>query len=556
MNNMKVWIIIISSAFLLFNGTLEAQEKIEKRVQVVKAYQPKVKDAYKISELPDITDTTQARVNFDYYLLPGRMETEVEVEPIPAATMVGEPLTELYKGYLKLGMGHKIAPLFEFSYTTKRSKEQALGVFLRHRSSAGKVALADNNRVFAGYARNQARLFGKKFFDHAVLDGDLTVKSNTRYFYGYDTRVDTSFDKQNIKQNFFRFEAGTGIKSTHIDSTHLNYSFGLDYQHLRDQFESMENRVQFTGGLNKYFDQNHAGVDLGVTYLNRRFPRDSSVNTLVKVKPWIARFGNGWRVQGGINFFTDVVDGNPSPRFYPVASLEYDIVSQYFIPYAGLDGKIALNSYDRITRENPFVLPGLYVKNTNYKMIFYGGIKGNLGSSFYYNARVKYSFFDDMYFFVNDENNTGGAANQFNVEYHNGERMNLFGEMEFDVSKSLQFSAEGNYYNYVLYETQAKAWHKPAYDMTFSARYNLRDKIILEGDVFVSGERWVKSGLRFGEEKKLDGFTDVNLGLEYRYSKVLSGYLKFNNILSNNYAVWNHYPVYGLHIYMGITYGF
>lgn len=544
---------------MLFSGFhLEAQEKIEKRVQVVKAYQPKVKDAYKITELPDITDTSQVTTEFDYYLLPRRMETEVEVEPIPAATMVGEPLTELYGGYFKFGMGHKIAPLVEFSLTNKRSEDYALGVFLRHHSSTGKVTLANDERAPAGYADNRLKLFGKKFYDHAVLDGDLSVSSNTRYFYGYDVSLaDTSLDdKKEIKQNFFRFQAGAGLKSTYIDSTHLNYDFQLDYHHLGDRFESAENRVVFTGELDKYYDQNHLGLQTGIHYLDRAFPTDTSSHTLVHLKPWVARFGDGWRVKGGVNFFADAAGGNTTTRLYPVGSVEYDIISQYIIPYGGIDGRLELNPYDHIAGENPFVRPGLHVRNTNHKMIFYGGIKGNLSSSVYYNLQAKYTFFDDMYFFVNDVASTGGAANQFRVEYHEGERMNLFGELAMDLSNDLHLRMEGNYYNYVLYESNAKAWHKPSYDMTFSLRYNLRDKILAEADVFLSGKRWVKSGGNFGEVSRLDGFTDVSLQLEYRYSKVLSGYLKLNNLLSNNYSMWNYYPVYGLHVYAGITYAF
>jgi len=558
MINKMIWALTALFILLLPSFQLEAQEKIEKRVQVTKAYQPDIKDAYKISELPDITDTTHVTTDFNYYLLPRRLETDVEVEPIPAATMVGEPLTELYSSYLKMGMGHKIAPLVEFSLTNKRSRDHALGVLLRHHSSTGKVTLDNEERAPAGYARSRARLFGKKFYDNAVLDGNLGVRSNTRYFYGYDTRVDTSLydDKQAIKQNFFRFEAGAGLKSTYIDSSHLNYDFQLDYQYLGDRFESRENRVKFTGGLDKYYDQNHLGFHSEVTYLNREFTYDTTSNTLVHFQPWVARFGDGWRVRGGVKFFADVVNGNTHARFFPVANVEYDIISQYIIPYGGVDGKIDLNSYDRITRENPFVLPGLHVKNTNYKLIFFGGLKGNLSASVYYNARFRYSFFDDLYFFVNDVNSTGGAANQFNVEYHDGERMNLFGELGIDLSDQLHINLEGNYYKFVLYHDQARAWHKPVYDMTLSARYNLRDKIIAEADVFVSGDRWAKSGRRFGEETKLEGFVDMNMKLEYRYSKVLSGYVKLQNILSNNYSIWNNYPVYGLHAYAGITYSF
>ncbi len=545
-------------ALFLLGQPAEAQKQIDKQVQVVKAYQPRVKDAYKITRLPEISDTSQIRPEFDYYILPRRIEPHVEVDSIPAATMVGEPLTEYYNSYLKLGMGHKIAPLLEFSMTNKRSEDHALGVFLRHHSSAGKVDLSNGQRAPANYARNQARVFAKKFYDHAVLDGNLGVKSNTSYFYGYDLSLDTSLyrNKKEIKQNYFSFRANTGLKSTYIDSAHLNYDFDLDYHYLSDRFESRENQVALTARLDKYYDQNHVGIHTGVNYLNRAFPSDTTTNTLIRFKPWIARFGEGWRIQGGVNFFIDAVNGNTNARFYPVANLEYDIVSQYIIPYAGVDGKIDLNSYDRITRENPFVLPGLKVKNTNYKLIFYGGIKGNLSSSVYYNAQAKYSFFDDKYFFINDIAHTDSAANQFNVAYYEGERMNLFGELAIDLSQQLHLRMEGNYYQYVLYDEQAKAWHKPTYDMTFSTRYNLREKIIFNADVYLSGPRWVKSGIRYGEETKLDGFVDINLGVEYRYSKVLSGYLKLNNILANNYQIWNHYPVYGMHAYLGITYAF
>lgn len=544
---------------LLFSGfQLQAQEKIEKRVQVTQAYQPDIKDAYKISELPDITDTSHVTPDFNYYLLPRRLETDVEVEPIPAATMVGEPLTELYSSYLKLGMGHKIAPLVEFSLTNKRSKDYALGLQLQHHSSTGKVTLDNDERAPAGYARNRARLFGKKFYDNAVLNGNVGVRSITRYFYGYDTRVDTSLydDKQAIKQNIFRFEAGAGLNSTYIDSAHLNYNLELDYQYLSDRFESSENRLKFSGNLDKYHDQYHFGIHSEITYLDREFTMDTTSNTLVSLKPWVARFGDNWRVRGGVNFYADVVNGNTNARFFPVANVEYDIISQYIIPYGGIDGKIDLNSYDRVTDENPFVLPGLHVKNTNYKLIFFGGLKGHLSASVYYNTRLKYSFFDDMYFFINDLAATGGIANQFNVEYYDGERMNIFGELGIDLSDQLRLNLEGNYYKFVLYDDQARAWHKPAYDMTLSARYNLRDKIIAQADVFVSGDRWAKSGRRFGEETKLEGFVDMNMKLEYRYSKVLSGYVKLQNMLSNNYSIWNNYPVYGLHAYGGITYSF
>ena len=132
------------------------------------------------------------------------------------------------------------------------------------------------------------------------------------------------------------------------------------------------------------------------------------------------------------------------------------------------------------------------------------------------------------------------------------------GEISFDISESFNVRAEGNIYQYTFYDNMddgMKAWHKPSFDLTVSGKYNLRDKIILQTDIFFVGSRWV-SGLQTDNPTELDGFVDFNLGLEYRYSKVLSGYLKLRNILSDNYYQWNHYPVYGLQAFLGITYAF
>lgn len=552
-------ILISSIVFLSFD--LKAQkEEIDKRVQVVKAYKPQIGEAYKISELPEITDTTQTDVRFDYYLLPKRIDTDFDISPIPAATMVGEPLTELYGNYVKVGLGTKFSPEVELAFTNKRSKKHAFGAFFNHHSSAGKVSLPGADRTFAGYSDNHLKLFGKQFFEHSVLEADAGLKSNTRYFYGYNTTQDTTLDKSDIKQNFLRIDLSAGYKSTFVDSTHLNYDITFDYNYVEDNFKTGEHQVELYGKLNKFHENNIVGLNTGFTALNQNSRFDTVSNTLYKFNPWVGKFGKEWRVQGGVNFIAEVTDGNTKARFYPVARMEYDIIDHYIIPYAGIDGKVKLNSYNQITRENPFVVPGLHVDNTNHKMIFYAGMKGNLSTSTFYNVKVKYTFFDHMPFYTKAVSVTDSVDNQFNATYYDGEEMNLFGEISFDLSENISLRAEGNIYKYTFYDSEIdrgpiKPWHKPTYDLTLSGSYNLREKIILQTELYFSGKRWARNTAT-ESPVELDGFVDANLGLEYRYSKVLSGYLRFQNIFANNYTRWSNYPVYGLQIFFGVTYAF
>ncbi|MCK7536842.1 MAG: hypothetical protein MZV63_40745 [Marinilabiliales bacterium] len=55
-----------------------------------------------------------------------------------------------------------------------------------------------------------------------------------------------------------------------------------------------------------------------------------------------------------------------------------------------------------------------------------------------------------------------------------------------------------------------------------------------------------------GNYKELESVIDINLGVEYRYSKSLSGFVQINNLLSENYYTWNFYPTYGFNLMGGL----
>ena len=47
---------------------------------------------------------------------------------------------------------------------------------------------------------------------------------------------------------------------------------------------------------------------------------------------------------------------------------------------------------------------------------------------------------------------------------------------------------------------------------------------------------------------------DANLGLEYRYSKLLSFWARFNNLAAQRYYLYNNYPSYRFRVMLGLTY--
>ncbi|MFT5970125.1 MAG: outer membrane receptor protein involved in Fe transport, partial [Flavobacteriales bacterium] len=51
-------------------------------------------------------------------------------------------------------------------------------------------------------------------------------------------------------------------------------------------------------------------------------------------------------------------------------------------------------------------------------------------------------------------------------------------------------------------------------------------------------------------------FIDGNLGLEYRYSNNLTAFINANNLLGNNYNLWEGYQSQAFNILGGFTYKF
>ena len=554
MTRNKLIYIQILGLFIICSSNLHAQEKLVKEVRVVKPYEPTISDAFKITHLPKITDTVKVIPDIRYLLHTKPLNLGFEIEPISPAKMVGEPLTKLYNSYVKIGLGTKVLPMFEAYVNNKRSKDYSIGAYYKFQNSFAQATLANDEKEFAGFSDNDLRFFGKKFMDNSVLQGNIGLLSNTRYFYGYDTSVDTTLEKEDIKQNYLTVDINANYKSNYVDSTHINYDFGFSLAYTQDAFDNNELGFKISGGVNKIFSSEMVGVKVGVENYSKSEKIDSLNNMIIRINPWVGKFGEKWRVKVGVNIYSDIRGDNSKVYYYPVGGLEYDIANHYLIPYVGFDGKLEVNNFNRISKVNPFIRPGTGVLNSDHKIILFGGVRGNFSSTAYYNFKLTYSLVDDMPLFVNDLVNTDSIGNQFGVVYDDVKLIHYFGELSLSPSEKFTFNVKANYRDYDMMN-EAKAWHKPSFNLAFTTKYNLRQKIVLKGDIMAIGKRYIKLDDN-GTIGELESAIDISIGAEYRYSRVLSGFIQLNNLLSDTYYEWNNYPSYGFNIFVGATYSF
>ena len=528
---------------------LWAQEPINKEIVIVKPYKPSLSDAFKVNILPNVSDSIAIHPSFDYTIEPRKYETGFQVNPIKPASLVGLPLSKLYKSYLKLGFGNYLMPLGELNINSLRAKETQWGIALKHYSINGKVKLEDGNKVAPGLFENSASVYGQKVFRHNTLSGNIRAGYDGGNFYG---TTDTLPAKDDIMQNYLKLDGGLKLGSTHNDSLYLNYSGSLDYQYTLDHYQNGEHGVLLRAELNQLFHSGTTyGLDLSGSYFYTTESIDSVNNTVVEISPWFSKTTPDYSYRLGVELAADVNGDEFKPYFFPRAQLQINVVRGILVPYFGVDGRLQVNNLRSVVGENRYITPGLNVLNTRQKIKGNVGLKGSYTPKLSYDLGFSYGLYDDMVFFVNDTSSFLG--NTFDVAYDNAELLTLFAELQYHESDKLHLLLKGSYKQYKL-ETMEHPWHKPSLNISLNARYNLKDKILVNGGLHYVGKRYAQGHPAGSDPVSLEGFVDLNLGVEYRYTKILSGFIRLNNILGSGNDMYYRYPRVGFNLMAGFTY--
>lgn len=559
---------ILMMIFLIMPNGLKSQEvEGNEEITVTTPYQPSVASAKKINVSPRIPDEKLVKPKFDYRILPKEYQLAAELEPIVPARIEGESVSKLYRNYIRAGIGNYITPYLEFYATKLRSKKNAFGVHFKHRSSAGKI----KDYGYPGNSNTSVSLFGKKFLPAHTFTGEVFYKRKGLHYYGYreDDFPGLELSKKDIKQRFGRVGFKTLFESNDSRSGIPVYGIGFNYSYLVDRYDASEHYLELNGNLQndmEFFDfseEEKLGIKVNLDYF---FNADTVIkhnSGIISFAPFYKLKFDQYAFQAGINASIEA-DTLSSMHFYPMLRAEVNVVEDYLVTYAGITGSLEKNSLLSLSETNPFIISTIEKRFTNNKIDQFGGLRGKLSKFLDFNLSFMNSTISDMPFFVNDTVSALGEGlnNQFTIAYDRVKLTRLVAEFGLHFNPAFNMSIRGRYNSYFL-DDEKEAWHKPKLEISIMADYNIREKIYLRAEMFSFSNMYAKTyepGADPDEvivvAKSIDPRVDVNLGLEYRYSKVLSGFVNLNNILGQRYYEWYNYPSYRFNMLMGITYSF
>jgi hypothetical protein len=553
-------IIILSSLLLglilLMNNMSISAQDLNKEVYVVRPYEPTLSDAVKFNFLPQNTQVETTIPHFDYSIAPKKLENAFTPELIKPAKTVATSLPKIYNSWLKVGVGNYATTLAELNISNVRSKQYAYGLYLYHKSSAGKVTLDNGEKVPSGYGLNNVKLYGRSIYPKMKLTGDVRFDQHGFNYYGYNTSLYLDslpdLDKDSLKMQTYTAGLDIGLASTYTDSSHLNYNLDLHYDYFWDKLKNNENRVRIEGGLNKNFHGLMGGLDISLDYSNTKATLDSVSNTVFRFSPWISKRSKDWKFLLGFETVSDIGDIT-NFYFYPHASLDIIIIEKVIVPFIGITGEFQKNSYMDLFDENTFIVPGLDLKGTSSNFIAYGGLKGSISSAVRFRADVSYTLFKNMHLFVNDTSGGDLLQNKFTGVYDEVDLVTYHGQLVIQPSQKLDISLDGKYFDYTML-AQEKPWHKPDFRIAMEASYLFGKNFTVQGGLTFIGNRWIKNYYLAEGKEKLKPYGDLNLKLNYNYSKALTIFADLYNMADKSYSIWNQYPAQRFNFIFGLSY--
>lgn len=569
----------------------EKEPELKKEVEVVKPYEPSVSEVFKINEMPKIRPQEGGKPAFEYSIKPKPLFSTFQVEPVPAARMADEPAPEPGNALIKLGAGNYQTPYGEFFYNAQAGKMTTLGAHLNHLSSHGKIRLNNGDQVEAPASDNQAELFLNHFFrDSARLKARFFFDRRAFRYYGYageeldDANKTLLIPFGNKNQAFSG--GGLDLHLLGADKQGTGYEAEFTYHHYRSKTGQKGNLVRLGGQINKNFDLFQGRLDAFLTVEGTDSVRHENSdafsqreNAVLELNPSVLFKTPLASLRLGINSYTiSEADKIKDIMITPLVKASWSPAENWLTLFAGTNGYLQQNHYLAVASENQFVNPYQNVKNTKYRYVLTGGIRGKISNQLNYKFQADYSSARDYHFYILKNrftSNTSGddeltvRSNTFDVVYDKVKQLRVGGEIHYNAAEILNILVQGTYHSYET-KTQPEAWHEPDFESSVSAYFTPPGPFSFTADLYYFGQRkaLIAAELYDPDTKivqpdplrdaiwTLDPFLDLNFSVTYHYTEQLSFWTKVNNFSAQKYDRWLGYTGKGINLLLGVSYSF
>lgn len=582
MNNIKLLTaLILASASMDGNAQAEnananapKDSTLNRNIEIVKEYNPTIKEAGKINSMPELKDVDTKKVNVDYSVWAIPMKPGNDSVPsldfaLPNATT--KP--EAKEGFLRLGAGNHVSFVGEAYIPLFKDKGNLLDLSLTHNSSFGKVrftkeqykTLDSDFRVKAKQNDNFAKLGYLK----NIRKNEMSVYADFGYkgfnYYGYDGAKDQSdYGTYNREQTFTNFDAGIRYKSTEFIDNKYTYDLQTNYQlfHTKTKLNEHNILTKLEGKFNTESGVISLKIGMNNTFLGLPGDDDkmgwiysksenTANNTVISVSPAYIITGEKAMINIGAKGFFSIGQGKPA-TVTPDIFGSVTVSPKYWFLYCGVSGDYKVNTYRNMAEINRYVSGDWRAENTYIPIDMYLGSKFNIAKYAMLDINASYKVLNNPYFFSNDNGAAGSNHYMSTDSLIYGKNEGLFelgARVTSNIKNKVDLSVGGKINKWAM-DKNEEPWMMPTSEFnamaTYMATSYLRFKVAYN---YLGGRK----ALVEGNKVKMNDINDLSLGINYKAMSFLNIFVDANNILNKRYESWYGYVNQGFNLMAGVV---
>ncbi|HOO82967.1 MAG TPA: hypothetical protein PLS94_00250 [Prolixibacteraceae bacterium] len=576
MNTLAKYSIFFSLLFAGFTVFAQSESSLDKEVEVIKAYQPNVLDAQKITSNPSINDTANYSPEFDYRIFSKDIEVEKTINHLPMVKLGTPPRIKPNKGYAKAGFGNALSPYAEVLINTSPSRNVDFGLQLFHYSSRPTIMLNNGIKVKTPFNNNMAKIFAKNQFRKAVLDWDINYRHDGLSYFGFPG-IDSLLYRQheqnssilNSRQAFNNASANFALHNTQT-RTNFDYNVGLGYNYFWNATGQAAHSAKYKGLYTTKYRKFHMKYDTRFAYYqqsNIQHYYDSTKNARqffeIAIAPYAQYSKGNIELKAGLNL-QSLINADSTLKFHisPKIDFAYHPIREMLSLFAGIEGGYKANNYNTIVSINPYINNQLDIEPSEQLIAFYGGLRGKMSRRISYLFDVNYGINKNEAFYYLSETRTATDTtvnNLYNVDYDDLNILRFGGNLRYS-SQNVIVELKGNYYIHDA-KTLTTLSHTPEFDAALFAKVNITQKISTTLNANVIGPRQALYKIYEPTGEKHNTYNmatniDISLGGEYQFNNKLMFFINASNLINRKQEIWYGYNSPRLVILLGARYTF
>lgn len=565
------------------------QNSLTREMTIEKEYNPSIRDANKINELPELKtpEVVKTTVEYSDYAIPYTLSPYlINYEASSYFTDLG---TSNKRGYINLGVSTLLDIDGDFGYQLINNNSDFLNIYASNRYSDSKVQYVQDEKkspmkihdILGGLNYNHN-------FDKAKLSlgGQYTFSSFNYYGCPNASLINRSTVKNFIQKNHIVL-LHAGVES--INNEEVDYSLNFGYTNFGQKHSywipgedsRREQRFMMQGDLKARLN---ADAELGLqVYLRHYTYSDDKIEGIkysVSKAPYTTFVPTPY-IKYEVDNFDAIIGANIGIQFgkrkefllSPNIKFNYRAHNNFLI-YLEAVGGIKDNSNYEIHYENRYLAPELRVLDSRTPLDATFGVKLGLVPGLSFDLFTGYKNTKDEHFYyasmpaTNPYREQSHTYNTIQVDYADANTFKLGASLNYKWKDQFSFSTTATYYNWDVSKDLDKkkysyeelespllkggAWNKP--DFVLDAMIGYQFAEVPGYQIYLNyhseyGRQTIAQGLK----KNMKNIHELNVKGIYALSDMLSINVSLNNLLFQKYDIWYAHPAQGFNLMGGLS---